>query len=212
MPLDFRNPELEQERSIDERTVPDDTDALARPVAAPPAPRTGIPPEDLCPYDISRIDRDMPSVAIAASWCIPSFVYFHPLGLMRPGSAMLEAIKHYVVAGLPVAFSMAIPDTIDDRGFIDYRPAYSRQLGSQSLVAVGFDDAYRGPRLGPLGQPRGAILFRSSWLAFGDNGYGWLPYEFIKQRLATDFWVVLAKDWVEHEEFSHPFLFQKYFT
>jgi C1A family cysteine protease len=40
------------------------------------------------------------------------------------------------------------------------------------------------------------VLFRS-----GENGYGWLPYEYLTRGLAEDFWSILKKEWVDTGEF-----------
>jgi hypothetical protein len=37
---------------------------------------------------------------------------------------------------------------------------------------------------------------------WGENGYGWLPYEYLVRGLAEDFWSVLKKEWVDTGEFS----------
>jgi len=36
---------------------------------------------------------------------------------------------------------------------------------------------------------------------WGEEGYGWLPYEYVMQGLAEDFWSVLKKEWVDTGQF-----------
>ena len=51
------------------------------------------------------------------------------------------------------------------------------------MDAVGYDDARM------IGPDPGAVLVRNSWsAAWGDQGYGWMPYSYLQRGLASDFW------------------------
>ncbi|MCI5211620.1 MAG: cysteine protease, partial [Candidatus Electrothrix sp. ATG2] len=36
----------------------------------------------------------------------------------------------------------------------------------------------------------------------GDNGYGWLPYDYVFLGLALDFWSLMNMEWVDTNEFG----------
>jgi C1A family cysteine protease len=38
--------------------------------------------------------------------------------------------------------------------------------------------------------------------AWGDKGYGWLPYDYVLSNLALDFWLLLGMDWLDSGQFS----------
>ncbi len=72
-------------------------------------------------------------------------------------------------------------------------PSDERSVGAHVVLVVGFDDAYPAGPAGP-----GALLIRNSWgIGWGDNGYGWLPYQYLSLGLAHESWMVLPRSWMD---------------
>ena len=54
-----------------------------------------------------------------------------------------------------------------------------------------------------IGKDKGALKIRNSWgTAWGEAGYGWLPYSYIEAGLADDFWCLVKAEYVQTGQFD----------
>ncbi|VVB58332.1 Papain family cysteine protease [Candidatus Anstonella stagnisolia] len=112
---------------------------------------------------------------------------------------ILSNIKETLSSGLPAMFGFTVYESMNgaSNGKIPFPSENERVLGGHAVLCVGYDDKME------IGSQRGAFLIRNSWgEGWGEKGYGWLPYEYLLQGIAQDWWVLVKAEWVETEQFG----------
>jgi len=158
----------------------------------------GIPREQHWPYDLTKINDEPAAFLYAVSDRYRSARYFRLDGRNRTGRETLEIVKTLLNAGFPSVFGFSVPASISRDGDVPYRPTFDTVEGGQAVIAVGYDDQR-------LSSTKGALQFRNSWgREWGENGYGWLPYAYVEEQLAVDFWTLISPEWLDSDEFLRP--------
>ncbi len=160
--------------------------------------RCGVAQERYWPYEAPRLAEQPDAFLFSFRQPYDGLRYFRIDGHKTSGRETLDTLRALLSAGFPTCFGITIPDSITADGQIPYRPTFDRPLGGQALVAAGYDDRW-------LRGSRGALLIRSSWgSGWGDAGYGWLPYAYVEERLAVDFFTLMHPSWIDSGEFNAP--------
>lgn len=167
----------------------------------------GVPPTEYWPYDVARFDEE-PSAfcyAFAQNYQAVQFYRLDPPGTDR--KVLLNRIKTYLTAGLPSMFGFTVFSSIWDAGTtgeIPYPSAYDSVEGGHAVDAIGFDNKIKIQGSGPgAKKTTGAFLIRNSWgTDWGDSGYGWLPYDYVLDWLAIDWWSLLKNEWIDSGQFK----------
>lgn len=98
----------------------------------------------------------------------------------------LMGIKQCLAEGFPISFGFAVfesflSEQVATKGIMPMPDVYRESmLGGHAVLAVGYDDETQ------------MVLVRNSWgKKWGDNGYFWMPYEFIgNSNFCLDFWTI----------------------
>lgn len=164
--------------------------------------RFGAPPESMWPYDPDRVDEPPTPPCYAYTDPHRSMRYFRLDPAKNGKTSLLDSLRRCLSARIPAVFGFSVYSScphIGDEGEGEIPvPAPGETLhGGHAVVAVGYDDERM------IGPHQGAVLIRNSWgTAWGDKGYGWLPYKLIEMGLAADFWSLVRPDFVNTDLFN----------
>ena len=167
----------------------------------------GVPPEEYYPYNIADFDKEPSAFCYAFGQSYQAISYYR---LDPPGttpSNLLTQIKTYLANGLPSMFGFTVYSSISQgntTGKIPYPTRGEKVLGGHAIDAVGYDDNLKIKNTNPGGiETTGALLIRNSWgTGWGSAGYGWLPYKYVLDGLATDWWSLIKSEWVDTGQFG----------
>lgn len=177
----------------------------------------GAPPEKYWPYTTARpgpvappaapdFDMEPPAFCYAFAQNYQSILYYR---LDYPGvtqANLLQRIKTHLRANMPSMFGFAVYTSYQYSGKNGHFPfpcATEKVVGGHAVIAVGYDDdkKIKNPICGS--ETTGAFLIRNSWgTEWGEQGYGWLPYEYVLQGQADDWWTLLKQEYVETKQFG----------
>lgn len=168
----------------------------------------GAPPEEYWPYTDADPDFDKePSIfcyAFAGNYKAIKYFRHDPANTSKED--ILASVKKALAAGIPSMFGFAVYGSITqaaESGKIPFPCAGEKCVGGHAIVAVGYDDNMVIENTTCGEQIKGALLIRNSWGEdWGDKGYGWLPYKYILEELAMDFWSMLKQDWIDTGKFT----------
>lgn len=164
----------------------------------------GVPPEEYWPYSEEEFDEEPLTFCYAFAQNYQAVKYYRldPPGTER--ADLLAAIKSHLASQLPAIFGFTVYGSIaqaGEDGKIPFPGPGDKVEGGHAVMAVGYDDAVKIANRGE--ETKGAILIRNSWSSgWGEEGYGWLPYDYVLEGLADDWWALIENEWVDTGEFK----------
>lgn len=168
----------------------------------------GAPPENYWPYLVSKFDVEPSAFLYAYGQSFQAITYYRldPVGTSK--TAVLSSLKTHLASNLPAMFGFTCYSTLNHAtttasGNIPFPAPTESLVGGHAVMAVGYDDSK--VITNPINKKKttGAILIRNSWgTGWGDKGYGWLPYDYILNGIAEDFWCLIKKEYIETGHFK----------
>jgi C1A family cysteine protease len=170
----------------------------------------GVPDEKYWPYTDADpdFDRDPTPFVYSIADNFEALKYFchDHLGGNVPYPDVLASVKSYLAAGIPSLFGFwgyASSSSADVPGAFPLPGPNEPSEWGHAIVAAGYDDNLKIKNTQyPDIVTKGALLIRNSWgTSWGNQGYGWIPYEYVLKNLAMDFWSLISMAWVDTEQF-----------
>jgi C1A family cysteine protease len=140
----------------------------------------GVCTEDLWPYDVSRYSVKPTPPCLVDGQNRQILRYYRTPTLVH--------IKLCLSEGFPVVFGFSVPESMfsDETAFsgiVQYPGKNESIVGGHSVLAVGYDEKKQ------------LLKFQNSWgNMWAKFGYGFLPYRYVTDGLASDFWTVRTSE------------------
>ncbi len=161
--------------------------------------RFGCPPQRYWPENNAEFDVEPDALAFGFARETATLRYVRLDERGASGDDVLKRIKSFLASGWACVCGATLPPGPYERGDLAFPTKFDAPVGGAAFTVVGYDDAYR------IRSTKGALLVRSAWGAqFGDAGYGRLPYRYVEEKLAVDFWTVWKPEWSASGEFEQP--------
>ena len=168
----------------------------------------GVPPEKYWSYEEDKFDEEPPAFCYSYAQSYKTLKYFC---LDRPNltkEILLFQIQAVLAADFPCIFGFTVYGSIYNEenvssGCIPYPSKGDQVIGGHTVLAVGYDNYKEIKHSDGKKKSIGALLIRNSWgIEWGKKGYGWLPYDYIKNGLTADWWSLIKAEWFEAGNFG----------
>lgn len=167
----------------------------------------GIPQEKYYPHTIANFDLEPSAFVYALAQNYQAITYYRLDPPNTSAPELLKRIKQHVALKLPSMFGFSVYNSAlmqaARSGKIPFPSQKDKNIGGHAVMIVGYDDNMLITNADDNSKTKGAFIIRNSWgTAWGERGYGYLPYEYVLKGLAVDFWCLLKSEYVDSNAFG----------
>ncbi len=158
----------------------------------------GVPPEKYWEYKTEDFDAEPKPFCYSFAQNYQALKYFRLDEQGKTEKEILQGIKETLANGIPAMFGFTVYNSIKEakNGKIPFPEKADSVLGGHAVMAVGYDNNIK------INKSKGAFIIRNSWgEEWGDDGYGYLPYDYVLKGLALDWWSLINAEWVDIQKF-----------
>lgn len=159
----------------------------------------GVPPEEHWAYAPDDFNLEPEAFQYAFAQNYQAEVYYRLDATQTAPEELLHCIQVHLVYEIPLAFGFTTYASMDvaSNGHIPFPEGNESATGAHAVAAVGYDDRVEITHPTSEETTTGALLIRNSWgTDWGEEGYGWMPYDYVLQGLTSDWWALLKNEWV----------------
>ncbi|CAN5258813.1 hypothetical protein BH10PSE4_BH10PSE4_03370 [soil metagenome] len=168
----------------------------------------GLPPEAYWAYDPSLLDVEPTGFCYQLGQQYRASSYFRIDSTGISPQAVITRIKGLLQQGLPAMIGYTVYFGAEFQahasGGIPLPLATDLKVGGHALMICGYDDAkvITNSSTGGATSTGAFEIQNSRGVGWGEQGFGWLPYDYVLNGLATDVWSVINMNWVDLQPFS----------
>jgi C1A family cysteine protease len=159
----------------------------------------GTPPEKYWEYETRDFDAEPPTFCYSFAQNYRALKYFRLDEQGKAEKEILQSVKETIASRIPAMFGFTVYSSIRqaEGGKIPFPEKSDTVLGGHAVAAVGYDDNMK------IGKSAGAFIIRNSWgEEWGERGYGYLPYDYLLDGLALDWWALISAEWTDTQKFE----------